>query len=81
MPSGPIHKQNAVSAGRDGDGDLLECERHGLGVAGWEDETGRLAERRTDGAEADRRRRFADPFKAKGRVRHVPPSVAVTLFF
>ena len=26
-------------------------ERHGLGVAGWEDETGRLAERGTDGAE------------------------------
>src|SRR5580658_6222758 len=51
MPSGPIHKQNAVSAGRDGDGDLLEVERHGLGVAGWDDETGRLAERGTDGAE------------------------------
>ena len=51
MPSGPIHKQNGVSAERDGDGDLLEVERHGLGVAGWEDETGRLAERGTDGAE------------------------------
>src|SRR6202167_4936217 len=51
MPSGPIHKQNGVSAGRDGDGDLLEVERHGLGVAGREDETGRLAERGTDGAE------------------------------
>src|ERR1700692_4317159 len=51
MPSGPIHKQNGVSAGRDGDGDLLEVERHGLGVAGWEDETGRPAERGTDGAE------------------------------
>src|SRR5271170_2661568 len=51
MPSGPVHKQNGVSAGRDGDGDLLEVERHGLGVAGWEDETGRLAERGTDGAE------------------------------
>src|ERR1700734_3447475 len=51
MPSGSIHKQNGVSAGRDGDGDLLEVKRHGLGVAGWEDETGRLAERGTDGAE------------------------------
>src|ERR1700731_5336924 len=51
MPSGPIHKQDGVSAGRDGDGDLLEVERHGLGVAGGEDETGRRAERRTDGAE------------------------------
>ena len=51
MPSGPIHKQNGVSAGRDGDGDLLEVERHGLGVAGREDETGRLAERGTDRAE------------------------------
>src|ERR1700727_3010439 len=54
MPSGSIHKQNGVSAGRaggEGDGDLLEVERHGLGVAGWEDETGRLAERGTDGAE------------------------------
>src|SRR6202161_1863215 len=51
MPSGPIHKQNGVSAVRGRDRDLLEVERHGLGVAGWEDETGRLAERGTDGDE------------------------------
>src|ERR1700678_1628025 len=51
MPSGPIHEQNGVSAGLDGKRDLLEVQRHGLGVAGWEDETCRLAERGTDGAE------------------------------
>ena len=51
MPSGLIHEQNGVSAGLDGKGDLLEVQRHGLGVAGREDKTGRLAERGTDGAE------------------------------
>src|SRR3984893_7055479 len=51
MPSGPIHNQNGDSPSRAGAGDLLEVERHGDGVAGWEDETGRLAERGTDGAE------------------------------
>src|ERR1700678_4311230 len=51
MPSGPIHEQNSVSAGLDGKGDLLEMQRHGLDVAVREDETGRLAERGTNGAE------------------------------
>ena len=51
MSSGPIHEQNGVSAGLDGKRDLLEVQRHGLGVAGREDETGRLAERGTNGAE------------------------------
>jgi hypothetical protein len=43
MPAGLIHEQNGVSGGVDGEGDLLEVQRHGLGVAGREDETGRLA--------------------------------------
>jgi hypothetical protein len=51
MPSGPIHEQNGVSAWLDGKGDLLKMQRHGLGVARREDETSRLAERRTDRAE------------------------------
>ena len=51
MPPGLIHEQNRVSVGLDGKGDLLEVQRHRLGVAGREDETGRLAERGTDGAE------------------------------
>src|SRR6202521_3560707 len=51
MPSGPFHEQNGVSAGLDGKRDLLEVQRHGLCVAGRKDETGRLAERGTDGAE------------------------------
>src|SRR5271168_527739 len=51
MPSGPIHEQNGVSAGLDGKRDLPEVQRHGLGVAGREDETGRLAERGANGAE------------------------------
>src|SRR5271163_4100823 len=45
------HEQNGVSAGLDGKRDLPEVQRHGLGVAGREDETGRLAERRANGAE------------------------------
>jgi hypothetical protein len=51
MPSGLIHEQNGVSAGLDGKRNLLEVRRHGLGVAGGQDETGRLAEGGTDGAE------------------------------
>src|SRR5271170_5167414 len=51
LPSGPIHEQNGVSAGLDGKRDLLEVQRHGHGVAGREDETGRLAERGANGAE------------------------------
>jgi hypothetical protein len=34
LPSDPIHEQNGMSAGLDGKGDLLEVQRHGLGVAG-----------------------------------------------
>src|SRR6202453_611561 len=51
MPPGLIHEQNCVSVGLDGKGDLLEVQRHRLGVAGREDEAGRLAECGTDGAE------------------------------
>ena len=51
MPPGPIHEQNCVSAGLDGNRDLLEVQRHRLGVAGRENETGGLAECGTDGAE------------------------------
>ncbi len=51
MPPGPIHEQNGVSAGLDGKRDLLEVQRHGLCVAGRQDETGRLAECGTDRAE------------------------------
>ena len=43
--------RTARAPGATATSDLLEVERHGLGVAGWEDETGRLAERGTDGAE------------------------------
>ena len=51
MPPGLIHEQNGVSAGLHGKGDLLEVQRHGLGVAVRVEETGRLAERGTNGAE------------------------------
>src|ERR1700722_17910426 len=51
MPPGLIHEQNGVGARLDGERDLLKLQRHGLGVAGREDEAGRLAERGTDGAE------------------------------
>ena len=51
MPAGLIHEQNGVGARLDGERDLLKVQRHGLGVAGREDEAGRLAERGTDGAE------------------------------
>ena len=51
MPPGAIHEQNGVSAGLDGERDLLEMQRQSFGVAGREDETGRLAERGTDRAE------------------------------
>jgi hypothetical protein len=74
MPPGLIYEQNGVSAGLDGKRDLLEVQRHGLGVAGRKDETGRLAERATDGAE-DIGRGFADPLGQKGACR-VPPNDA-----
>jgi len=51
VPSGPIHEQNGMCSGFDGKRDLLEVQRHGLGVAVREHETGRLAERGTNGAE------------------------------
>ena len=55
MPPGLIYEQNGMSAGLDGKRDLLEVQRHGLGVAGRHDEAGRLAERGTDRAEDIRR--------------------------
>ena len=51
MPAGLIHEQNRVSPGLDGERDLLEMQFHAFGVAKRQDETGRLAERRADGAE------------------------------
>src|SRR5271168_3141400 len=51
MPPGLIHEQSGVGARLDGERDLLKVQRHSLGVAGREDEAGRLAERGTDGAE------------------------------
>ena len=51
MPSGLIYEQNGVSAGRDGDGDLLEVGASWPRCCRREDEAGRLAVRGTDGAE------------------------------
>ncbi len=51
VPPGLVDEQNGVGAGFDGERDFLEMQRHRLGVAKGHDETGRLAERRTNGAE------------------------------
>jgi hypothetical protein len=51
VPTGLIHKQHGVGSWLHGKRDLLEMQLHGLGVAKWQDETGRLAECGTDSAE------------------------------
>ena len=51
MPPGLIHEQNGVGFWLYFTRDLLEMQLHRLGVAGRQDETGRLAERGADGAE------------------------------
>ena len=51
MPTGLIHEQHRVGAWLDVKRDLLEMQLHGLGVAKWQNQTGRLAKRGTDGAE------------------------------
>src|SRR5271165_819401 len=51
VPPGLVDEQNGVGAGFDGERDFLEMQRHRLGVAKGHDETGRLAERRTNGPE------------------------------
>ena len=51
VPPSLIDEQNGVGAGFHSQRDLLEMQLHGLGVAKWKNQTGRLAERGTDGAE------------------------------
>ena len=51
MPTGLIHEQHRMGSWLHGECDLLEMQFHGLGVAKGQDETRRLAERRTNGAE------------------------------
>ena len=46
-----IHEQHGVGSWLYVERDLLEMQFHGLGVAKWQDETRRLAERGTDRAE------------------------------
>ena len=51
VPTGLIHEQHGVGSWLDVERDLLEMQFHALGVAEWQDETGRLAERGADRAE------------------------------
>lgn len=51
MPSGLIEEQDGMSPWRHGLGDFGQMQGHSLGVAGGQDEAGRLAQGRTDGAE------------------------------
>src|SRR3954447_4984035 len=51
VPSGLIHKQHGVGSRLDVKRDLLQMQLHRLGVAKWQNEAGRLAERGADGAE------------------------------
>jgi hypothetical protein len=51
VPAGLIHEQHGVGSRLNVKRDLLQMQLHGLGVAKWQNETGRLAERGTDGAE------------------------------
>ena len=48
MPTGLIHQHGRVSAGGDGERYLREMQRHGLGIAEGQDQTGALAEFRAD---------------------------------
>ena len=51
MPSGLVEEEDGMGAGRHGLGGLLQVQGHGLGCAAGEDEAGRLALGRADGAE------------------------------
>ena len=51
MPTGLIHEQHGLSAGRDAQCDLRQVQVHGVGVAERQDEAGRLALLRADRAE------------------------------
>src|SRR5580704_8446969 len=51
MPSRPIEKNERVRAGRDRKRDFFQMKRHGLAVAGGEDEPGAFSFGRADGAE------------------------------
>ena len=51
MPSGLIDDKDCMGTGRDGDGDFLEMECHGFGVAFGQHQRRADASGRTDGAE------------------------------
>jgi hypothetical protein len=51
VPTGLIHQHGRVSAGGDGERYLREMQRHGLGIAEGQDQTGALAEFRADRTE------------------------------
>lgn len=75
MPTGLIHEQHGVSAGRDVQRDLGEVQVHGVGVAERQDQAGRFALLRADrtedvggfGALIVRRRRARSPFRPSPR--------------
>jgi hypothetical protein len=50
MPASLIHQQHGVGTGRDGERYFGQMERHGLGVAEGQDQTGAFAVFRADGA-------------------------------
>jgi hypothetical protein len=51
VPTGLIDEQHGVGSWLDVKRDLLKMQLHRLGVAKWQNQTGRLAKRGTDGAE------------------------------
>ena len=51
MPTGLIHEQHGVGSWLDVKRDLFEMQLHGVGVAKWQNQTGRLAKRGTDRSE------------------------------
>ena len=51
VPPGLIHQQHAVGSRFDGQRYLRKVQRHGLGIAEWEDQASALAKLRADGAE------------------------------
>ncbi len=51
VPSRLVDEHNCMGAGFHSQRDLLQMQFHRLGVAEWQNETGRLAKHGTDGAE------------------------------
>jgi len=51
VPSGLIEQEDGMGAGHDGPGNLFQVERHGRGVAPWQDQPGSHPALRADGAE------------------------------